>query len=162
MRGDTIVTYEGQPIADPRALQRAVTRTTVGRSIEMTVIRNGTSITLNTTLVEHPDTKKVARVNTPSDTPQLAGLTVEEITPQMARRLQLTTQTNGVVVTAVQPGSHADSAGLQQGDVISEVNRKPVHTMKDYHSVLARLSHERPALLLVYRQGVPIFMTVKV
>ncbi len=162
VRGDTIVTYEGQSIANPRALQRAVTRTTVGRSIEMTVIRNGTSITLNTTLVEHPDTKKVARVNTPSDTPQLAGLTVEEITPHMARRLQLTTQTNGVVVTAVQPGSHADNAGLQQGDVISEVNRTPVRTMKDYHAVVTHLSHERPALLLVYRQGVPIFMTVKV
>jgi len=162
VRGDTIVTYEGQPIADPRALQRAVTRTTVGRSIEMTVIRNETSLTLNTTLVEHPDTKTIARVNTPSETTQLAGLTVEEITPQMARRLQLTTQTNGVVVTAVQPGSQAESAGLQQGDVISEVNRKPVRTMKDYHAVVTHLSHERPALLLIHRQGMPIFMTVKV
>ena len=80
----------------------------------------------------------------------------------MARHLKLTTQTNGVVVTAVQPGSHAESAGLQQGDVISEVNRKPVRTMKDYHSVVAHLPHERPALLLIHRQGVPIFMTVKV
>jgi serine protease Do len=162
VRGDTIVTFEGQPIADPRALQRAVTRTTVGRSIEMSVIRDGTSITLNTTLVEHPDTKTIARVNAPSENIQLAGLTVEEITPQMARRLRLTTQIKGVVVTAVQPGSHADNAGLQQGDVISEVNRKPVRTMKDYHAVVTHLSHERPALLLVHRHGVPIFMTVKV
>ena len=69
---------------------------------------------------------------------------------------------HGVVVTAVQPGSHADSAGLQQGDVISEVNMKPVRTKKDYQSVVTQLPHERPALLLVYRQGVPIFMTVKV
>jgi serine protease Do len=162
VRGDTIVTYEGQPIADPRALQQVVIRTTVGSSVEMTVIRNGTSITLNTILVEHPDTKTIARMNTSSETTQLVGLTVEEITPQMARRLQLTTQTNGVVVTAVQPGSHADNAGLQQGDVISEMNRKSVRTMKDYHSMVAQLPHERPALLLVYRQGVPIFMTVKV
>ncbi|MCH7615320.1 MAG: PDZ domain-containing protein, partial [Nitrospinae bacterium] len=63
---------------------------------------------------------------------------------------------------SVQPGSHADSAGLQQGDVISEVNRTPVHTMKDYHSAISHLPHERPALLLVHRQGIPIFMTVKV
>ena len=119
-------------------------------------------MTLNTTLAEHPDTKKIAAVNTPPESTKLAGLTVEDITPQMARRLQLTTETSGVVVTAVQPGSHADSAGLRQGDVINEVDRKPVRNTQDYHTAISNLSDERPALLLVHRQGIPIFMTVKV
>ena len=161
-RGDTIVTYEGKAIADPRELQRAVTRTAVGSDVKMVVIRDGKTLTLKTRLAEHPDTKKMAQVDTPSETSQLAGLTVDEITPQLARRLNLTPNTSGVVVTAVQPGSHADNAGLQQGDVISEVNRKPVHNLSEYKVVISDLSDERPALLLVHRQGVPIFLTVKV
>lgn len=161
-RGDTIVSYEGQTIEDPRGLQRAVTRTAVGSDVKMMVIRDGKTLTLSTTLGEQPDTKNFAKVDTPSANSQLAGLTVEEITPQMARRLNLSPEMSGVVVTAVQPGSHADNAGLQQGDVISEVNRKPVHNLSDYKVVVSDLSDTRPALLLVHRQGVPIFMTVKV
>lgn len=161
-RGDTIVGYGDQLIHDPRGLQRAVTRTTIGSHVNIRVIRDGKPLTLNTTLAEHPDTKKMAKVETPSATSKLAGLSVEEITPQMARRLNLTTEMSGVVVTAVQPGSHADSAGLQEGDVISEVNRQPVRNLGDYKVVISDLSESRPALLLVHRQGVPIFMTVKV
>lgn len=161
-RGDTIVSYKGQVIDDPRGLQRAVTRTAVGNDVKIMVIRDGKTLTLKTTLGEHPDTKKIAKIEAPSATSQLAGLTVEEITPQMARRLNITSEMNGVVVTAVQPGSHADSAGLRQGDVISEVNRKPVRNLSDYKVVISDLSEKKPALLLVHRQGVPIFMTVKV
>ncbi len=161
-RGDTIVAYEGQPIADPRALQRAVTRTPVGSRVELEVIRDGKPITLDTTLVEHPDTKKIAHSKGQSSTAHLAGLTVEDITPQLARRLNLTSETTGVIVTAVQPGSEAANAGLRQGDVISEVNRKPVRSVKDYREAIANAPDERPALLLIHRQGVPIFVTVKV
>jgi len=161
-RGDTIISYEGQPIDDPRGLQRAVTRTAVGSDVKMIVIRDGKPLTLSTTLAEHPDTKKIAKIKTSSETSQLAGLTVEDLMPQMARRLNLTAEMRGVVVTAVQPGSHADNAGLQQGDVISEVNRKPVGNLSDYKVLISDLSDKQPALLLVHRQGVPIFMTVKV
>jgi serine protease Do len=161
-RGDTIVSFQGHAVADPRGLQRAVTRTAVGSPVKLMVIRDSKTITLKTTLIEHPDTKKVAALKTPTASTKLAGLSVEDITPQMAQRLQLTPETKGVVVTAVQPGSHADSAGLRQGDIISEVNRTPVRTTQDYHTAMTQLPQERPALLLVYRQGVPIFMTVKV
>jgi serine protease Do len=161
-RGDTIVSFQDQPVADPRKLQQIVTRTAIGDHVKMTVIRDGKTLTLNTTLVEHPDTRQVAAINTPSDTTNLAGLTVEEITPQMARRLQLSSDIQGVVVTAVQAGSKADTAGLQQGDVINEVNRQPVNSLQDYRTAISNLSAERPALLLIHRQGVPIFLTVKV
>ena len=161
-RGDTIISFEGQKISSPRSLQRTVTRTKVGSEVTLRIIRNGETVTLGTTLSEHPDTRKIASFNTPSKTTKLYGLMVEEINPQMARQFQLNTDTSGVVVTAIQPGSSADSAGLEQGDVISEVNRQPVRNLNDYKSAISNLSYERPALLLVHRQGVPIFMTLKV
>jgi len=161
-RGDTIVSFQRQDVSDPRSLQRAVTRTAVGSEVELQVIRNGETLTLQTTLIEHPDTRKVASVDRPSESTKLAGLTVEDISPQMARRLQLNPETKGVVVTAVQPGSSADNAGLRQGDVISEVDKHAVHSVREYHNIVSNLDEERPALLLVHRQGIPIFMTVKV
>ncbi|MDT7040932.1 DegQ family serine endoprotease [Candidatus Nitronereus thalassa] len=161
-RGDTIVSFQDQPVDDPRRLQQIVTGTAIGDQVKMGVIRDGKALTLSTILVEHPDTRKVANITSPSVTTKLAGLTVEEITPQMARRLKLTPDVQGVVVTAVQPGSKADDAGLIQGDIINEVNRKPVRNVKDYESAISNTSDERPALLLIHRQGVPIFLTVKV
>ena len=161
-RGDTIISFEGQKVFDPRSLQRAVTRTKVGSEVNLKVIRGGETISLGTTLSEHPDTRKIASVKALSETTKLAGLMVEEISPQIARRLQLNTDTNGVVVTAVQSGSSADSAGLKQGDVISEINRQPVRNLNDYKSAISNLSDKQPVLLLIHRQGVPIFMTFKV
>ena len=162
-RGDTIVSFQGQPVSDSGELQRAVTHTDVGRRVEMMVIRDEQPLTLHTVLVEHPDTKQIAQLNkTTPDPMPLIGLTVEDITPHMARRLQLMPEVTGVVVTAVHLGSSADQAGLQQGDVISEVSRQPVRHVKDYDTVMATVPVERPVLLLVYRQGIPIFMTVNV
>lgn len=138
-----------------------MTRTKVGSEVNLQVIRNGKTITLDATISEHPDTRKIASVNAPFENTKVVGLMVEEISPQIAHRLQLNTETNGVVITAIQPGSSADSAGLQQGDVISEINRQPVLNLEDYKSAISNLSDQQPALLLVNRQGVPIFMTLK-
>ena len=161
-RGDTIISFEDQKVAGPRSLQRAVTRTKGGSKVNLKVIRDGKTITLGATLSEHPDTRKITSINKSSENTKLAGLMVEELGPQMARRFQLDADINGVVVTAIQPGSSADSAGLEQGDVISEVNRQPVRNLNDYKSAISNLSYERPALLLVHRQGLLIFMALKV
>ena len=96
-----------------------------------------------------------------SENTKLAGLMVEELGPQMARRFQLDADINGVVVTAIQPESIADSAGLQQGDVISEINKQPGRNLDDYKSAISNLSDERPALLLILRQSILIFMALK-
>lgn len=161
-RGDTIIKYQDEPVADPRALQQAVTQTPVGKEVTLTVIRNGQPIRVTTKIEEHPDSIQVAQAPTSSEDTALAGLAVEDITPQIARQLGLGDDVKGVVVRDVQVGSHADRAGLARGDVISEINRRPVHSVRDYDHVITGLHKEEPALFLIYRRGVPLFVSVRV
>jgi serine protease Do len=162
VRGDAIITYQGKPIADPRGLQQVVTRTPVHADITLTIIRDGTEQEIRTTIGEHPDSIQITQDTTSSTESELAGVAVEDLSPRMAQQLGVSPDIAGVVVTSVQPGSHADQAGISRGDVISEINRNPVHSRAEYDHIVSALSKEKRALLLVYRKGVPLFLSVKV
>jgi serine protease Do len=161
-QGDTIIHYQDLAVLDPRSLQSAVTRTPVGDHVSLTVMRDGSEVTLTTTIEEHPDTVRVASNVPTSEEYGLTGLKVTELTPQLASRLNLAGPTHGVVVEAVQPNSQPDRAGLRRGDVISEINRQPVRSIQDYQQVVSHLQHAEPALFLVNRQGMTVYLTVKV
>ena len=161
-RGDTIIRYQDLAISDPRSLQSAVTRTTVGDQVKLTVMRDGAEVILSPRIEEYPDSVRVAATTPPSEDYGLAGLHVTELTPQLASRLNLSGPTQGVLVEAVQPHSQPDRAGLRRGDVISEINRQPVRSLRDYQQVVSHLKEDHPALFLVNRQGQAVFLTVKV
>ncbi len=161
-RGDTITGYQDQPIAGPRELQRAVTTTPVGTTVTITVMRDGAEQTLRTTIVEHPMGKRVAASQPPDAESRLAGLTVEDLTPHTAQRLGLDGHVAGVVVTDIRAGSHAEQAGLVQGDVIREINHTPVESSQAFRQAMNALSKEQTILLFINRQGTPLFLTIKV
>ena len=87
-------------------------------------------------------------------------MAVESLTPQVARELGLSNRKEGVVVRDVNPDGAAAAAGLQPGDVISQVNGEAVKTPNELKSALAA-SHERPALLLVTRENADIFLALR-
>ena len=160
-RGDAIIEYQGEPIADPRALQRAVTTTPVGTEVTILIVREGKRQTLHGTIIEHPVKPRVASGRQPDSESTLSGVTVQELTPYVAQRLGVDRRTTGVVVTDVRAGSRAEESGLTQGDVIREVNRQPVESLKEYRQVVQALPKDQSALLFIHRQGVPLFLTVK-
>ncbi len=80
----------------------------------------------------------------------------------MARELGLNEKTKGVVVTNIDPDSSANDAGLREGDVIQEINRQEIKSIKDYEKIAATLKKDQPALLLINRRGASLFLTVKV
>ncbi len=161
-RGDTIIRYQDQPIAGPRELQRAVTTTPVGTEVTITVMRDGVEQALRTSIVEHPMGQQVAAAQQPDAESRLAGLTVEDLTPRMAKRLGIDGHVAGVVVTDIRAGSQAEQAGLVQGDVIREINRTPVESSQDFRQAVNALPKEQTILLFINRQGTPLFLTVKV
>ena len=89
------------------------------------------------------------------------GLTVEPLTPELARRLEMASTTTGVVVSDVDPDGPGAEAGLQPGDVIVQVDRKAVKDAAQLRATLDQATSQRPALLLVRRQnGGSVFLTL--
>ncbi len=161
-RGDTIIRYQEQPIANPRDLQRAVTTTSVGTDVTIVIMRDGQEQSLRTTIIEHPMGQQVASAQQPDAESRLAGLTVEDLTPRLAKQLGVDGHMTGVVVMDIRVGSQAEEAGLVQGDIIREINHEPVQSLKEFRQAVKALPNKQTILLFIHRQGTPLFLTVNV
>ncbi len=156
-RGDVIITFDGTPIGNVQALQRAVSFTAVGKAVEIRVIRGGRMETLTAKVGEAAVSEGRAAA-TPAR--RELGLTVEELNAERAKQFKLREDEVGLVVTDVAKGGPAASAGLRAGDLIREVNRRTVRTVEGYRSAL---THEEGGLdlLLVQRGEGYVYVAVK-
>jgi serine protease Do len=89
------------------------------------------------------------------------GLTVQNLSPEIARRLGLPPRTHGVVVTNVQEGSAADDVGIQQGDVIEEINQHTITNVREYRAALRQVKAHEPVLLLVRRGDTTLYLAMQ-
>jgi serine protease Do len=154
--GDVIVEFDGKEIKDSGDLPIIVARTPVDKKVRMKVLRDKKSVTLNVSVGELKDEEKVASAPEKGE----LGMTVQTLTPQIAESLGLE-KTDGVVVTAVEPGSSADEAGIRRGDVIVEVDRKPVRGVEDYRKAIGASRKGRGILFLVRRGDSTLFLALK-
>ncbi|HEX9662274.1 MAG TPA: DegQ family serine endoprotease [Candidatus Binatia bacterium] len=154
--GDVIVEFDGKEVKDSGDLPIIVARTPVDKKIRMKVLRDKTEVTLNVAVGELKDEEVVASVPEKGE----LGMTVQKLTPQLAENLGLD-KTDGVVVTAVEPGSAADEAGVRRGDVIVEVDRKPVRGVEEYRKAIAGSRKGRGVLFLVRRGESTLFLALK-
>jgi serine protease Do len=160
-QGDVITKYQGMPVDGPRALQRAVTQTPIGAKVQITVIRDGREQAVTATIGEQHETAQIAKAESGDAEHALAGVSVRSLEPREARELGLSGKAQGVLVVGVEPDSKAERAGLSEGDVISEINRRPVKSVQDFERVASDLKKDQSGLLLVYRRGNALFLTVK-
>jgi len=154
-QGDVILEFDGKEIKDSRELPRIVSATALGKTVAIKLSRNGSVTTKDAKLGEMEEKAEV--VKAPSR--KMLGITIQNATPEIARALGLKDET-GVVVSRVEPGSPAENAGLQRGDVIREVNRKPV---KDTQGFLRKIEEAKDGgsiLLLVHRGESNLFVAV--
>jgi serine protease Do len=157
-RGDIIVNYDGTDIDEAHQLPVLVADTKVGKSVSITVLRNGEKKTLHATVAEMPTTTVAGGPGGEEEEEQVWGLTVSNITPDVAQQLELE-NTRGVVVTEVDPDGPAGDAGIQPGDVITQANRQPVLNLRDYRKAIAAKKNE--LLLLVTRQDQSFFVALR-
>src|SRR4051812_7249072 len=160
-RGDVIKSFNGQPVQDTNSLRNRVADAAPGANATVVVLRDGNEKSLSVKLDEAAGSK-VARDGATEDSNDKSalGVAVAPLTPELAERAKLPKGAEGVVVQQVNPEGRAADAGIQPGDVILEVNRKPVGSINDLRSALAR-SADRPTLLLVSREGNTQFVTVR-
>jgi serine protease Do len=149
--GDVIIAVDGKRIASSRELSRTVAEAGVGNKMSLTVLREGREKEVDVKLAKRPDTEPtMARGEARSDD---LGLQVREIDPEIAERLGLDENTKGVVVTGVNPDSKAAEADIRQGDVLIEINRKPVASLEDYQNQLRKIKEGDTVQMLLRRGG---------
>jgi serine protease Do len=157
-RGDIILDVNGKPVANSNDLRMTISMMQPDADVNLRVVRNGADRNVTVKLGELPTETASAKPQGERSNSSLSGVDVENITPETAQNLNLPSTTQGVVVTNVDPASHAADAGLQQGDVIQQVNRKPVKNTSEFEQALHGSNQEN--LLLVNRNGSTMFLAV--
>ncbi|RJQ46175.1 MAG: DegQ family serine endoprotease [Nitrospiraceae bacterium] len=156
MRGDVIIEFDGKEVNEPFQLRNMVANTPPGETREIKIIREGEMQTLHLTISELPvETEKVS----PEYQNALTGVTVQNLTPDIYKQLQLPDKLRGVVVANIESGSPAE-ASLLPGDVILEINRKAVANTDDYKNIVSEIKPEKDILLLIFRKGSTIFLAI--
>jgi Do/DeqQ family serine protease len=158
-RRDVITAVNGAPVADSNALRNMVSQLAPGTRVELTVVREGRERSVALKLAELPS-EVVARGDRPgqSDGPNGAGLSVQPLTPDVARRYGVDART-GLLVTGVASGSAAAESGFRRGDVIEKVDGKDVQSVASLRDALAGAG-DRPALVLVRRAGSTLYLAL--
>jgi serine protease Do len=152
--GDVIDTLNGVKVENGSALQVAVSQIAPGTTIELGVLRNGSSQTLSVKVGEfHKDTEVASDGDAAGPQKGKLGLAVAELTPDVRQQLHIPSQVNGVAVQSVRPASPAEDAGLTPGDVILEVDRKPVTSTEQFVNEAHATPAGKDLLLLVWSQG---------
>lgn len=160
-RGDIIIGFNGKSVKESSELPRMVAAVTPDTKVDVDIIRGGKRLTIVVTLgrMKDEDLKAKARLQ-PSDVEEALGLRVQAITPDIARALRLE-GTDGVVVSQVESGGPAGEAGIRRGDVVREINRKPITDMESYEEATAQLEPETPVLMLLERRSNGLYVAVK-
>ena len=158
-RGDIVMQLNGTPVNGPDDLSLRVSEMPPGAVAHLQVYRQGHAQGIDVTLGTYPEN------GAPGQPAQgagaaLQGMQVQNLTNELAQQLGLPSGMTGVLVIDVDPSSAAAVAGVQRGDVIQEVNRKPVHNIAEYQQALAG-ADKQPVLLLLNRRGTTLFVVVQ-
>ncbi len=160
-RGDVIVSLNGESVPDSRRLRLRIADMAPGSTVELGLIRDGHSMKIPVKLGEFPDDESAAVDNDESDQGNAGkGLSLQDLTPEIRRSLNLPATAQGAVISGVAPDSPAAEAGLRRGDVIQEVNRNPVSSAGECQRALSS-SGKEGTLLLVNRQGTTLFVVLQ-
>jgi serine protease Do len=173
--GDVVRKFNGRDVQNITTLRKMVGQSELDKNVELEVLRDGKPLKVTTQIKEQPQdyqTSSVLPKRAPSQ-PQnpngsndqdtssspLASIQVGDLTPELARQLDLPSNVRGVLVTSVDPDSGA--AELQKGDVIEEINQQPVTSVSDYKKIAVSLDPSQPQVLSVCRHRIRSFLVLR-
>jgi serine protease Do len=162
-RGDVVVRFDARDVMDSGHLRNLVAASAIGSRHRLDVVRDGKPIQVELVVQEAPrerTKKSQADASSASTAHPLAGVVFDDVTPPLARQMDLPVN-SGVVVTDIEEGSLAESSGLQPGDVVLELNRQPVKDFGSFQRIADPLKPNDLALLLVLRQGNALYIPIQ-
>jgi serine protease Do len=162
-QGDVIEAFNGQELHDYNALRNHVAEATPGSNATVKILRDGSEKTVNVKLDEAAADKNARSrdgENGSADDKAALGISVAPVTPEIASQVGAAKTTKGLVIENVNPDGRAAEADLQSGDIIVQVNRRPVATADELRTAVKNAGN-KPLLLLINRQGTELFVPVK-
>ncbi|QPD05694.1 MAG: Serine protease Do [Candidatus Nitrospira kreftii] len=161
-RSDVVVRFDGQDVMDSGHLRNLVAQAAIGSKHRLDLIRDEKLYQAELVIQEAPRerTKKTQAASTASTVHPLSGVVFDDVTPPLARQMDLPVN-NGVVVTDIEEGSLAEASGLQPGDVVLELNRQYVNSFAIFQRLADPLKPTDLALLLVNRQGNIMYIPIQ-
>ncbi len=157
-RGDVIVSFNGKSIKDMDTLPRLVGAAEIGKKVKVGLFREGKPLDVYVVVAELKD--ETVQASRKPEVEKDFGLVVQDITPEIAKHLNIKDRT-GVVVTDVQPGSPAQEADLRSGDIIKEIARKAIRNTEDFKEAMKRVNVKEGAVLLVKRENVTFYTVIR-
>lgn len=159
-QGDVIIKFMGKEVSSMSTLPSLVAQTSVGTKAELTVIRDGKKQKINVKIgkldEEHIDSGSAKG----ESISRKLGLTVQEITPELAQTLGIEEQ-KGLIISNVEANSPAATAGISRGEIILEVNQKPVTYIKEFREMTSKIKPGENILLLTKKGEHTRFVVVK-
>ena len=147
--GDIITKLNGKAVSDAGDLQVEVGETQPGTTLHLEALRDGKPVDIPVTLEAMGKTNGSESANASHAKPRW-GLGLSDLTPELRQQLQANDAVKGAVIEQVTPGSPADNAGLQRGEVITEVDRKPVQSAADVQKALSSVPKGSDAMVLIW------------
>ena len=157
--GDVITQFDGKKVAHSSDLPRMVANTPVGRTVGLTVIRDGKPVSLDVTVAQMEESGQQVASASDEESKGALGLSVESITPDKAREMQLG-GSRGVLVRGVRSGSPAENAGIRPGDVITEVDHQAVPDVAHLKQVLDKHPKGAPIVVMINRDGSSLYVAL--
>ena len=157
-RGDIITELDGKAVGDSRLLRNMVADHAPGKTVTIAVLRKDKKELLKVTLGEFQDSKVAKKADFDFEN-ILKDVVVQDLTPDLRERLNIPADITGVVVARL--GDNPVLNALQQGDVILEVERTPIANVREYSELASKLGPKDGVLMLIYRDGATIFITLR-
>lgn len=170
-RGDIVLSINNKSVNNTNELKNVVASIRPGKKVPVEVLRNNKKVTLHVVLTERDGSKtnqETASENDDSsdensdDISQLLGIKAGNLTSEIRNQLNINKNTKGVIILGVESGSQADREGFAQNDIILEINRKSITSVKDFKKVSKSIKPGDSVLFLIQREGNTFFKAFKV
>ena len=148
---DIILSINGKEVESAREITSMIADFGVGETVKINVLRNGKPRTFNVKIAKRDDSRISAESTRKEEQAEL-GISVENVTPEIARRFNLK-DAKGVIVSAVEPDSKAEEAGLRRLDIIKEVNHISIQTVSDLDKVISEIKKDEPIRMFIWRSN---------
>jgi len=157
--GDIIKSVDDKAIKNVNELVKEIQKKKVGQKVKLSTVRDGKPVTIEVTTSAMPDKLEATKEK---EIEEKLGAQIQELTPQLAARYRISSEIKrGVVVIGLEDGSPADELGLQEGDVILEINRKKIETIKDFEKSIKDLNLEKGIVFRLHRRGNSFYHSFK-